>query len=128
MPIYLKFSIEIPIDCPFHPSRDLFFPQQNAIQRNRPTQFTCKFCGKSFYEERYLDAHFESRHKNRLNFAEDAVCLSDFCDILRCEVLAIKDFSLTGHSQSSTDIELYNEAAALAAARKEVSKLQEKGK
>lgn len=66
-----------------------------------------------------MDQHFDKKHKNKLNFAEDSVCLSDYCDIMRCQVLVKKDISLSD-TQSSTDIELYNEAAALATARKVV--------
>lgn len=95
--------------------------------KHRPTQWTCGFCGKSFYEERFLDSHFDNRHRGRLNQAEDAICLADYCDIMRCDVLVAKDSSLGSFSQStSTDIELYNEATALAAARREVIKSQTK--
>lgn len=109
---------------------DLFAPQESAKVKNRPTQWTCGFCGKSFYEEKFLDLHFDNRHRGRVNQAEDAVCLADYCDIMRCDVLVAKDSSLGSFSQSSgsTDIELYNEATALAAARREVIKSQMKSK
>jgi hypothetical protein len=118
------------VECPFHPDRDLFSPQENAKIKHRPTQFTCKFCGKSFYEEKFLDTHFDNRHRGRVNHAEDAICLSDYCDIMRCDVLVAKDSSLgsLSHSQASTDIELYNEATALATARREVIKSQMKSR
>ena len=44
---------------------------------------------------------------------------------MRCQVLVTKDKSLSD-TESSTDIELYNEAAALATARKQVVKSQDK--
>lgn len=67
--------------------------------------------------------HFDNRHKRYVNHAEDAICLADYCDILRCDVLITKDSSLGSMLNSpSTDIELYNEATALAAARREVVK------
>jgi len=123
-PIFQKYNIEIPIECPLHPKRDLFLPQENAKIRHRPTQFTCSLCGKSFYEEKYLDLHFDNRHKGHVNEAEDAICLADYCDILRCDVLVTKDSSIGSivSNSASTDIELYNEATALAAARREVVK------
>lgn len=124
-PIFQKYNIDVPIECPLHPQRDLFLPQENAKIRNRPTQFTCNVCGKSFYEEKYLDLHFDNRHKGFVNQAEDAICLADYCDILRCDVLVTKDSSIgsiINSSPVSTDIELYNEATALAAARREVVK------
>lgn len=129
-PIFKKYQVELLVDCPFHPARDLFSPQENAKIKYRPTQFLCKICGKSFYEEKFIDLHFENRHIGQVNHAEDAVCLADFCGILRCDVLVAKDSSLGiySHSQGSTDIELYNEGAALAAARREVIKSQLKNK
>lgn len=62
-----KYQVEMPIQCPFHPTRDIFFPQEFAKQRNRPSQWTCVFCGKSFYQEKYLDMHFDNRHKSEVN-------------------------------------------------------------
>ena len=127
-PIFQKYHVELPLECPFHPARDLFAPQENAKVQHRATQWTCGFCGKSFYEEKSLDLHFDNRHRSRVNEAEDAICLADYCDIMRCDVLVAKDSSLGSFSQSSgsTDIELYNEATALAAARREVIKSQMK--
>lgn len=128
-PIFQKYHVELPLECPFHPARDLFAPQENAKVRHRPTQWTCGFCGKSFYEERFLDSHFDNRHRSRVNQAEDAICLADYCDIMRCDVLVAKDSSLGSFGQPvSTDIELYNEATALAAARREVIKSKLKSK
>lgn len=125
-PIFQKYHVELPLECPFHPERDLFAPQESSKVQHRPTQWTCGFCGKSFYEEKFLDHHFDNRHRGRVNQAEDAICLADYCDIMRCDVLVAKDSSLGSFSQSSgsTDIELYNEATALAAARREVIKSQ----
>lgn len=119
--------MELPLDCPFHAKRDLFYPQESAKIRYRPTQFTCGLCGKSFYEEKYIDLHFDNRHRSSVNHAEDAICLADYCDILRCDVLVTSDSSFsTGDDPNkipvSTDVELYNEATALAAARREVVK------
>jgi hypothetical protein len=119
-PIFQKYNYELPLECPFHPERDLFAPQESAKVKNRPTQWQCGFCGKSFYEERFLDLHFDSRHRTIVNEAEDAICMSDFCDIMRCDVLVSKDSTMGSFSQSSTDIELYNEATALATAQREV--------
>jgi DNA-binding NarL/FixJ family response regulator len=125
-PIFTKYEVEMPLECPFHPKRDLFYPQEEAKLKYRPTQFTCGLCGKSFYEEKYLDLHFDNRHRTNVNHAEDAICLADYCDILRCDVLVMKDSSSSLESGTnipvSTDIELYNEATALAAARREVVK------
>lgn len=113
LPILEKYQVKIPLECPFHPLRDIFGPQQAAKKQNRPSQWTCDFCGKSFYEEKHLDLHFEARHHMKINTAEDAICLAHYCDIMRCKVLVAKDSTLSfGDSIISTDIELWNEATA----------------
>lgn len=113
LPILDKYQVKIPLECPFHPLRDIFAPQQAEKKQNRPSQWTCGFCGKSFYEERHLDLHFESRHPSNINGAEDAICLANYCDIMRCKVLVAKDSTLSfGDSIMSTDIEIWNEANA----------------
>lgn len=106
-------QVKIPLECPFHPLRDIFGPQQAAKKQNRPSQWTCGFCGKSFYEEKHLDMHFENRHKTHINTAEDAICLANYCDIMRCKVLVTRDSTLSfGDSMASTDIEIWSEATA----------------
>ncbi|XP_076765263.1 uncharacterized protein LOC143432473 isoform X4 [Xylocopa sonorina] len=113
IPILKKHQVELPLECPFHESRDIFRPQQRAKHQHRPSQWTCGLCGKSFYAEKHLDAHFDNRHKSNVNTAEDAVCLADYCDIMRCDVLGNRDFESslvddeTGHH--STDIQVWKE-------------------
>uniref|UniRef100_A0A182QU16 C2H2-type domain-containing protein n=1 Tax=Anopheles farauti TaxID=69004 RepID=A0A182QU16_9DIPT len=115
LPILEKYQVKLPLECPFHPLRDIFGPQQSAKKQHRPSQWTCGFCGKSFFEEKHLDVHFENRHRNNINTAEDAVCLADYCDMMRCEVLIAKDATLAFGSDPnavSTDIEVWSEATA----------------
>ena len=113
MPILKRHQVELPLECPFHESRDIFRPQQKAKHQHRPSQWTCGLCGKSFYAEKHLDAHFDNRHKSNVNTAEDAVCLADYCDIMRCDVLGNRDFENSlvddeaGHH--STDIQVWKE-------------------
>ncbi|XP_022821161.1 uncharacterized protein LOC111352755 isoform X1 [Spodoptera litura] len=104
LPVLERFQVKLPLECPFHPARDIFAPQHAAKLQHRPSQWTCAFCGKSFYEERHLDTHFDQRHKNQINKAEDAVCLADYCDIMRCQVLVAHGL-LSGTGGPSTDIE-----------------------
>lgn len=66
-PILEKYKVSIPLECPFHPVRDIFGPQQAAKFQHRPSQWTCGLCGKSFFEEKYLDIHFDNRHKEYIN-------------------------------------------------------------
>ncbi|BES88978.1 ZnF_C2H2 [Nesidiocoris tenuis] len=115
VPVLDKYKVKIPMECPFHPSRDIFSPQQSAKQQHRPSQWTCGLCGKSFYSEAYLDMHFENRHKNVVNMAEDAVCLADYCDIMRCDVVRkhIMSEPIPGDGmQVNTDIEIWRDAAS----------------
>ncbi|KAI5737736.1 hypothetical protein M8J76_016308 [Diaphorina citri] len=112
LPILDRYHVKLPLECPFHPSRDIFYPQQEAKHQHRPSQWTCGLCGKSFYEEKYLDWHFDNRHRSHVNLAEDAVCLADYCDIMRCEVVRHQnlDISPDGTSSLSTDLEIWREA------------------
>ncbi|XP_052838056.1 uncharacterized protein LOC128253589 isoform X4 [Drosophila gunungcola] len=111
-PILDKHQVKLPLECPLHPFRDVFAPRQDAKQRDRPTQWTCRKCGKSFYQEKHLDLHFETRHKSIINEAEDAVCLADFCDIMRCEVFETEDASSLkfGDQHIVTEIEVWGDS------------------
>uniref|UniRef100_T1HAU2 C2H2-type domain-containing protein n=1 Tax=Rhodnius prolixus TaxID=13249 RepID=T1HAU2_RHOPR len=114
-PVLEKYQVKVPVECPFHPTRDIFWPQQSAKQQHRPSQWTCGLCGKSFYSEAYLDMHFDNRHKNVVNMAEDAVCLADYCDIMRCDVVRkhIMSEPIPGEGmQVNTDIEIWREATS----------------
>ncbi|KAJ8729270.1 hypothetical protein PYW08_000851 [Mythimna loreyi] len=112
LPVLERFQVKLPLECPFHPARDIFAPQHAAKLQHRPSQWTCAFCGKSFYEERHLDTHFDHRHKNQINKAEDAVCLADYCDIMRCQVLVAHGL-LSGAGGPSTDIEVWQDVEAV---------------
>ncbi|XP_017086910.2 uncharacterized protein [Drosophila bipectinata] len=111
-PILDKHQVKLPLECPLHPFRDVFAPRQDAKQRDRPTQWTCRKCGKSFYQEKHLDLHFDTRHKQIINEAEDSVCLADFCDIMRCEVFETEDASSLkfGDQHIVTDIEVWGDS------------------
>ncbi|XP_050670404.1 uncharacterized protein LOC126969135 isoform X2 [Leptidea sinapis] len=108
LPVLERFKVKLPLECPFHAARDIFAPHNAAKLQHRSSQWTCAFCGKSFYEERHLDAHFDQRHKNLINKAEDAVCLADYCDIMRCQVL-ITHGLLSGGAIPSTDVEVWQD-------------------
>lgn len=71
IPILEKYKVSIPLECPFHPKRDIFGPQQLAKHQHRPSQWTCGFCGKSFFEEKFLDMHFDNRHKSNINMVKN---------------------------------------------------------
>lgn len=50
--------------------------------------------------------------KYQFSQAEDAVCLSDYCDIMRCNVLVSKDSTFGDATMMSTDIEIWREATS----------------
>ncbi|XP_022908142.1 uncharacterized protein [Onthophagus taurus] len=111
-PVLDKFKVTLPLECPFHPQRDIFGPQQMAKYQFRPSQWTCGLCGKSFFEEKFLDIHLDNRHKTHINMAEDAVCLADYCDIMRCDVLVNHYQKTMYHEGTNTDIEIWREASS----------------
>ncbi|CAH1976910.1 unnamed protein product [Acanthoscelides obtectus] len=111
IPILDKFKVSLPLECPFHPQRDIFSPQELSKKRHRPSQWICGICGKSFFEEKYLDLHLDNRHKGYINMAEDAVCLADYCDIMRCDVLANQRTESMMTSQVNTDVEVWRETS-----------------
>ncbi|KAK2162235.1 hypothetical protein LSH36_101g01058 [Paralvinella palmiformis] len=62
IPFYQQFNAVIPHSCPFSPSRDIYGYQEENKFEESATKWVCDFCGKSFYEERFLDQHFDNRH------------------------------------------------------------------
>lgn len=84
---YKTVGAKIPYKCPFFKDRDKYVAQEEHKERESSSMWSCGYCGKSFIGEIYLDAHFENRHHNTIYKEPDAVCLSDFCEIFRCDVL-----------------------------------------
>ncbi|KAK9879732.1 hypothetical protein WA026_006792 [Henosepilachna vigintioctopunctata] len=112
IPILEKYKVSLPIECPFHPMRDIFGPQETAKYHYRSSQWTCGLCGQAFFDEKQLDMHFDNRHKNHINMAEDAVCLADYCDIMRCDVLFTQDPKSVYPDSQSTGVEIWREASS----------------
>lgn len=67
VPVLEKYGVSVPLECPFHPTRDIYGPQEKVKHQHRSSQWTCGLCGKSFFEERYLDMHFDNRHNSYTN-------------------------------------------------------------
>ena len=63
--------------------------EQNKYSENAG-KWTCGFCGKSFYEEKFLDKHFDTRHGDRAVTGQHATCLADYCDVFRCNIISGK--------------------------------------
>ncbi|XP_076321322.1 uncharacterized protein LOC143230907 isoform X1 [Tachypleus tridentatus] len=89
LPILEKYRVPLPLDCPFHSERDVLWWPDEANSNDR--EWTCPVCGQKFLCEDGLETHWDRIHTTLTNKIyvqhEDAVCLANFCDIMRCEVL-----------------------------------------
>ncbi|KAK3883048.1 hypothetical protein Pcinc_012609 [Petrolisthes cinctipes] len=105
VPVLERYGVSLPLECPLHTDRDVFAQQEEA-KIHAPPQWTCGLCGKSFYHEAHLDRHLDNRHEDYLNNGEDSVCLADFCDVMRCEVLLerLRDFEDAPPSPTALDL------------------------
>lgn len=85
-----EFAIDfaqIPSECPFNVERDLYGLQEQYKKLESVGRWTCLFCGKSFFDEPYLDNHFQRKHSSKMPQYPRAVCLADYCDIFRCDII-----------------------------------------
>ena len=56
----------MPQDCLLQLDRDIYgFQEDNKVMESG-SRWVCDFCGKAFYEERWLEKHFENRHPQTL--------------------------------------------------------------
>lgn len=47
----------------------------------------CPVCKKEFLSSEILIIHFDENHFDEFQVPDDAICLADYCDIIRCDVL-----------------------------------------
>ncbi|XP_054164821.1 uncharacterized protein LOC128962472 [Oppia nitens] len=91
MPILDRYRIQMPLDCPFHPHRDLLWwpnPQdEQEFEDELSFQWTCPFCGSTFLCSERLAIHWDEKHRKDLFHSEDSICLANYCDIMRCDVI-----------------------------------------
>ncbi|XP_074646511.1 uncharacterized protein LOC141902600 isoform X2 [Tubulanus polymorphus] len=85
--LYADYGVSIPYSCQLSSERDMYNDQENHLNEESPSRWTCEYCGKSFYALHYLDLHFDNRHADKIRQTSDVTCLADYCDILRCDVL-----------------------------------------
>nr|XP_029150993.1 uncharacterized protein LOC112790059 isoform X2 [Arachis hypogaea] len=74
MPFVEKEKYHISRSCKFHPDNDLYRDQEQHKSHININEWQCGYCKKIFYEEKYLDQHFDNRHSNLLNLS-----LADSC-------------------------------------------------
>lgn len=88
LPIYKELGLKVPYQCPFLKDRDRYIDNEDHKERDSVNKWSCGYCGKAFIGEIYLDAHFDNRHAGTVYNEKDSVCLADFCEIFRCDVVS----------------------------------------
>lgn len=86
MPFVEKERYKISGGCRLHPDNDLYRDQEEHKHHVDINEWQCGYCRKKFYEEKYLDKHFDNRHFNLLN-ASHGRCLADLCGALHCDLV-----------------------------------------
>lgn len=84
---FVRLSASLPADCPFNVERDVYGKQEQFKKMESVGRWSCLFCGKSFYDEVYLDKHFDRKHSNKIPQGDRGLCLADYCDFFRCDIL-----------------------------------------
>lgn len=87
-PLYKSVQAEIPDTCILNKERDIYAIQEDQKYNEPPNKWYCNICGKGFMAEYYLDLHFTNRHKEYIRQGEDVICLADYCDLYRCDIIA----------------------------------------
>lgn len=88
--IYTEHSYIVPSTCKWHLDNDMYGTYEDNKYMEGAAKWVCQFCGKGFYEERFLDVHFQNRHPQFLKQLPQHVCFANYCDIFRCEVFLKK--------------------------------------
>jgi len=65
VPVFEQLQVSVPVGCVFGSDRDMYAVQEMNKYSEHAGKWTCGFCGKSFYEEKFLDKHFDGRHSDR---------------------------------------------------------------
>lgn len=91
MPIFEQHQVAISNECPFHPDRDYLWWPIGDDDRHLGSGW-CPFCGFDFMCSDRLTAHWDQEHREtqQETYRDDLVCLADYCDIFRCDVLIRK--------------------------------------
>jgi len=63
--VFKQHQVAIPVNCIFGTDRDMYAVQEQNKYSENPGKWTCGFCGKSFYDEKFLDKHFDERHRDK---------------------------------------------------------------
>lgn len=71
---FVRLSASLPADCPFNVERDVYGKQEQFKKMESVGRWSCLFCGKSFYDEVYLDKHFDRKHSNKIPQVQASMC------------------------------------------------------
>lgn len=82
-----RYRVSLGPECPLHPSRDLFWWPPGLLLDDPPPGWSCPLCGRAFFCHEKLTSHWDEEHAPQLPKADRGVCMADYCDILRCDVL-----------------------------------------
>uniref|UniRef100_A0A7N0VG17 C2H2-type domain-containing protein n=1 Tax=Kalanchoe fedtschenkoi TaxID=63787 RepID=A0A7N0VG17_KALFE len=85
MPFVETEKYQLSAKCRIHPDSDVYRDQEQHKIHFDIYEWSCGCCKKSFYAEKYLDQHFDSRHYNLLNVDSESRCLADLCGALHCD-------------------------------------------
>lgn len=85
-PFVEKERYQISRRCRLHHDNDLFRDQEQHKLHVDMNVWQCGYCKKSFYEEKYIDKHFDNRHYDLLNVSHSK-CLADLCGALHCDLV-----------------------------------------
>ncbi|KAB2034492.1 hypothetical protein ES319_D04G090200v1 [Gossypium barbadense] len=86
MPFVEQERYKISSGCRLHPDNDLYRDQEQHKHHVDINEWRCGYCRKNFYEEKYLDKHFDNRHFDLLNTSHSR-CLADLCGALHCDLV-----------------------------------------
>eukprot|EP00057_Strongylocentrotus_purpuratus_P028746 XP_011683220.1 PREDICTED: uncharacterized protein LOC105447168 [Strongylocentrotus purpuratus] len=75
-------------ECLLKPERNMYWDDERHKWSEIANNWNCLYCGKSFYNEQFLDKHYDNRHGSTVLTGPEAVCLADHCDYLRCDIIA----------------------------------------
>ena len=86
-PVYQKYMLSVPSQCPFKPERNM----HRSVVQNTLFTFSdwpkCGMCGKAFYDDNFFHQHMSRKHNDTFGKrGGDVVCLADYCDVFRCDV------------------------------------------
>ncbi|XP_042896471.1 uncharacterized protein [Parasteatoda tepidariorum] len=85
-----RYRVSLPLECPLHPRRDMFWWLQTELEATKiegEETWNCPVCGQKFRCENTFATHWDSSHSRSMGMAEETVCLDDYCDVFRCDVL-----------------------------------------